>query len=115
MKVAQTPPPTPLTTIRPEMVKGKSDSAITKHKIITGLLAKCNVLSHFSVVARVRSKSHLNVSEAIFIAWLKPELCLQKEFVRRLCLFRGLGVMLDVADIFAPLCTVLYALNSCTV
>ena len=28
-----------------------------------------------------------NVLEAIFIARLKPELCLQNEFVRSLCLF----------------------------
>ena len=46
-----------------------------------------DVLSHFSVVARACSKSHINVLEAIFVARLKPELCLQKEFVRSLCLF----------------------------
>ena len=90
VKATQSSPPTPLTTIRPEMVEGKSDSAITKHVKLSPdyLRSVCNnVLSHFSVVARARSKSHLNVLEAIFIARLKPGLCLQKEFAKSLCLF----------------------------
>ena len=77
-------------TIRPEMVERKSDFAITKYVKLSQdcLRSVCsNVLSHFSVVARARSKSHLNTLEAIFIARLNPELCLQKEFVRILCLF----------------------------
>ena len=56
------------------MVEGKSDSAITKHVNLSPdcLESVCsNVLSHFSVVARARSNSHLNVLEAIFIAKLK--------------------------------------------
>ena len=90
IKATQSFPPTPLATIRPEMVEGKSDSAITKHVKLSPdcLQSVCsNVLSHFSVVARARSKSRLNVLEEIFIARRKPELCLQKEFVRSLCLF----------------------------
>ena len=89
MKATQSSPPTPLTTIRPEMVEGESDSAITKHEKLSPdcLRSVCsNVLSHLSVVARARSKSH-QCLEAIFIARFKPELCLQKEFVRSLCLF----------------------------
>ena len=90
VKATRSSPPTPLTTIPPEMVEGKSDSAITKHVKLSPdcLRSVCsNVLSHFSVVARMGSKSHLNILEAIFIARLKPELCLQKKFVRSLCLF----------------------------
>ena len=41
VKAAQTSPPTPLITTHPEMVDVKSGSAITKQKLITGLLAKC--------------------------------------------------------------------------
>ena len=90
VKAAQSSPPTPLTTIRPEMAEGKSDSAITKHIHLSPdcLQSVCsNVLSPFSFVAMAHSKSHLNILEAVFIARLKPELCLQKEFVRSLCLF----------------------------
>ena len=57
--------PLPLTTIRLEMVEGKSDSVLQLGRV----------------------QSHCYVLEAIFIARLKPELCLQNEFVRSLCLF----------------------------
>ena len=90
INAARSFPPTPLETIRPEIVEGKSDFAITKHVKLSPdcLRSVCsNVLSHFSVEARMSSKSHLNVLEAIFITRLKPELCLQKELVRSLCLF----------------------------
>ena len=72
------------------MVEGKSDSATTKHVKLSPdcLRSVCsNVFCHFSVVARARSKSHLNVLQAMFIARPKPELYLQKEFVKSLCLF----------------------------
>ena len=73
------------------MVEGKSDPAVTKHvklspDCLRGVCSNVLVVT-LSVVARVRSKSRLNVLEAIFIVRLKPELCLQKEFVRSLCLF----------------------------
>ena len=45
-------------------------------------------LSHFNVVGGARSKNHLNIFEAIFIARLKPESCLEKEFVRSLSALR---------------------------
>ena len=110
IKATRNYPPTLLTTIRPEMVEGKSDSAITKH---VKLSRDCSsVLSRIRVVPRARSKSHLNVLEAIFIARLHPDLCLQKEFVRSLCLFRGQGVMLEFAAVFAPLGTSLLILDT---
>ena len=90
IKATRSSPPTPLTTIRPEIVEGKSEPAITKQMKLSPdcLRSACSfVLSHLSVVARARSKSQLNVLEAIFITRLKPELCLQKEYVRSLCLF----------------------------
>ena len=80
IKAMRSSPPTPLAKIRPEMVEGKSDFA--KH---VNLSPDClqsvwsNVLSHFIVVTGMSSKSQLNV--------LVVELCLQKEFVRSLCLF----------------------------
>ena len=81
MKATQSSPPTLLTTIHPEIVEGKSESAITKQVELSPdcLQSVCsNVLSHFSVVARVCSKSHLNIFEVIFIARLVPDLCLRK-------------------------------------
>ena len=42
----------------------------------------------------------------------KPELCLRKEFVRRLCLFWVVGVMLDFADMFALSGTLLLTLDT---
>ena len=74
-----------------------SGSAITKHVKISPdcLQSVCsNDVSHFSVVARARLNSHLDVFKVIFIARLKLKLCLQKEFVGSLCLFCGICVML---------------------
>ena len=70
LKATRSFPPTPL-TIRPEIVKGKSYFTIIKLVKLSPdcLRSVCsNVLSHFSVVARARSNSHLNVLEAILIA-----------------------------------------------
>ena len=63
-----------------EMVEGKSVYAFTKHVNLSKdcLQRKCAHFTHFSVVARARSKSRLNVLEAIFIARLKAALCLEK-------------------------------------
>ena len=73
-----------MTTTRPEMVEGKADSAIRNHvKLSPDCLRNVcsNVVSHFSVEARARSKSHDNVLGAIFIARLRPELCSQKDLL----------------------------------
>ena len=72
-----------------EMVEGKSVYAFTKHINLSPdcLQRKCSHFSRFSVVARARSKSRLNVLEAISIARLKAASCLQKQLVRRLRLF----------------------------
>ena len=45
-----------------------------------------NVYKHFKMVARARSKCQLDVLEAIYIGRKQPELCIQKEYVRKLCL-----------------------------
>ena len=65
------------------------DSTITTHLIMSPscLNAVCkNVPEHFKIHTRVRSKCHRDVLEAVYIAKLQPELCRQKEFVRKLVL-----------------------------
>ena len=42
----------------------------------------------FTVLSRARTKSHLNVLEAMYIHLLKPVLCIQKSFVSTLSLFK---------------------------
>ena len=44
--------------------------------------------SDFKVLARCRSKHHLNILEAMYIHVLKPVLCKQKSFVANLTLFK---------------------------
>ena len=44
--------------------------------------------SDFRVLARCRSKHHLNILEAMYIHDLKPVLCKQKSFVANLTLFK---------------------------
>ena len=44
--------------------------------------------SDFRVLARCRSKHHLNILEAMYIHVLKPVLCKQKSFVANLTLFK---------------------------
>ena len=68
----------------------KSDTSITKHLKASRacLQAVCrDHMSRFRIVARGRSKAHLNSLEAIFIARTKPELCVQKESVKTIELF----------------------------
>ena len=72
------------------MASARSDTAITKHLKASQScrLAVCtDYRSHFKIMARGRSKAHLNSLEAIFIACNKPELCVQKDFVKSVELF----------------------------
>ena len=48
-------------------------------------------VQHFSVLARGRSRQHLDVLEAVFIQQLKPVLCKQKTNVKALHLFRSVS------------------------
>ena len=57
-----------------------------KRKCFLALLYVPTLTSH-TVQARARNKSHLAVLEAVYIAKLKPELCVQKKYVRKLSLF----------------------------
>ena len=71
-------------------LKAKSDSASTQHIKSAPTCLKSSstdVSSYFSAVVRERSRSHHNALEAICIARLKPDVCLQKEFVRSSYLF----------------------------
>ena len=69
----------------------EKDSAILRHLTSSpaclSAVCKHGTHSHFTIQARARNKSHLAVLEAVYIAKLKPELCVQKKYVRKLSLF----------------------------
>ena len=48
-----------------------------------------DIYKHFKIVARARRKCQLDVLEAICISRKQPEICIQKEYVRKLYLFWG--------------------------
>ena len=68
-----------------------SDSAVTRHlKLSPKRFIVCVVMftiKHCKIVARARSTCQLDVLEAIYISRKQPELCIQKEYVRKLYLF----------------------------
>ena len=68
-------------------VSGAS-SAITKHLSVspTCLESVEPVEGRFSILSRARDLQHLQVLEAVYIAQRKPELCVQKEHLVKLCL-----------------------------
>ena len=78
-----------LVTLPSAIVVENSDSAVSRN---LKLSPKClhsvcsNVYKHFKIVARARSKCQLDVLEAIYISRKQPELCIQKEYVRKLYL-----------------------------
>ena len=80
--------PAKLLQRKPVLSSEKADSAITKHlkaqpQCIAGI--KENVAGRFTILARGRNKSHLDVLEALHIKARSPSLCLQKDtFVRQL-------------------------------
>ena len=64
----------------------RGDSAITKHLKSSEECRRdvcVDVLKWFQILARGRNKVHPNILEALFIARHNPELCCQKEHVRR--------------------------------
>ena len=67
------------------------DSAILRHLTSSpaylSAVCKHGTHSHFTIQARARNKSHLAVLEAVYIAKLTSELCVQKKYVRKLSLF----------------------------
>ena len=74
----------------PQLRITKSASAITKHLAASSecrSVVCANALKHFKILAKGRSANHLSILEALFIARLKPALCIQKDFVRTLELF----------------------------
>ena len=72
------------------IVGSNSDSAEIRH---LKLSAKClhgvrsDVYKHFKTVARARWKCRLAVLEAMYVSRKQHELCIQKEYVRKLYLF----------------------------
>ena len=67
----------------------KSLTSIGKHLKAQPECARKYNASQFSVLARGRSKFHLQVLEAVYIQSLKPSLCAQKDFVYSTKLFKS--------------------------
>ena len=67
----------------------KTLSAITRHLMDSPLCLKA-VLSKFphcfKVLSKARNLQHLKTLEAMYIKLRKPNLCVQKEYVIKLCL-----------------------------
>ena len=68
------------------LVKSSSDSAITKHLADQSecVYGKAEMRTRFRVLASARHSQHLDVLEALFIRSRCPELCLQKNNLRKL-------------------------------
>ena len=76
-----------------EVMNGASDNkmltAITRHLIDSPLCLKalsCKLPECFKVLSRARNLQHLKTLEEIYIKLRKPDLCIQKEHVIRVCL-----------------------------
>ena len=73
-----------------DLRRKSADSAITRHlkenSACLDKLRKDAAAERFSVLCQARSRSALDVLEALFIHRLAPELCSQKEHVRALTL-----------------------------
>ena len=79
-------------TLPSDIVVENSDSAVPRHLKSSPkcLYSVCSdVYKHFKIVARARSKCQQDVLKAIYISRKQPELCIQKEYVRKLYLFWG--------------------------
>ena len=61
-----------------DLDKNKPDSSIHRHLLSSDECRKCYRDSDFSMLYRARSRTHLEVLEAICIALFKPDLCVQK-------------------------------------
>ena len=76
---------------RPPKARSTPDeyqSAIAAHLASNEHCCKAYKDSDFRVISRGRSKSHLDVLEAVYICECDPVLCKQKNFVTYLKLFR---------------------------
>ena len=62
----------------------KNDSAVTKHLKGNPECIPLEPERCFTVLARARNKSHLDVLEAVFIRTLSPDMCQQKEFTKQI-------------------------------
>ena len=64
-------------------------SAIAKHLLLNVEYAKLHSGDCFSVLSRARSRKYLEVLESVYIHVQCPDLCVQKQFVTLLHLFRS--------------------------
>ena len=67
----------------------REKSAIADHLINNPDCLSNYSRQRFSVIAYARSDYHLRMLEAVYITSLRPNLCLQKQFVATLQIFRG--------------------------
>ena len=80
-------------SVSTEAVNEASDNkvlpAITRHLMDSPLCLKavlCKLPECFKVLSRARNLEHLKTLEAMYIKLRKPDLCVQKEYVIRVCL-----------------------------
>ena len=71
----------------PSLRKAAADSAITRHLKESPSCISDKLRQNFSILARARHQTHLDVLEALFINKLSPSLCCQKDHVRVLSVF----------------------------
>ena len=62
----------------------KNDSAVEKHLKGNPIYIPLEPEKCFTVLARARNKSHLDILEAVFIRTLSPDMCQQKEFTKQI-------------------------------
>ena len=74
------------TALRSAKQPCKADSGITEHLKQSNSCIKPTPRVNFKIIVKGRNEDHLEVLEAIFIRWNKPDLCLQKEHTRTLAL-----------------------------
>ena len=79
--------PDKLLASSPSLRRTAADSAITRHLKDNPDCISAGLRQNFSIVARARHQTHLNVLEALYISKFSPVLCCQKDHVRVLSLF----------------------------
>ena len=79
--------PVKLLERKTNLSKTAADSAVTRHLKDSPECIQPTPLCQFHVLAQARTKSHLDVLEALFIQRLSPPLCAQKSHVRALSLY----------------------------
>ena len=82
----------------------ENNSAIARHLPLDKECAKAYCDDCYSVLSRARSRCHLGVLESVYIHVQRPDLCVQKETVKPLLLFKS--HLAPVSTVFLLVCFV---------